>query len=248
MSLYNRVYTNFYTHRKTARLRVKLGNDALWLPPRFWAYAAENQPDGVFQDYDPNELAHLVGYTGDAQAMLQALLEAGFLDPDPLRIHEWDFYNQYHAAFSQRASKAASARWNKEKGFPSDSLSLDTTGKERTGQDRSKQCLSIDKQCLEHPTPTASRVGAVARGGGVKMFPSEVEKQLKAITAQYEALKREYEREPDEQKASLIKDDLTALIERKEELETMQRGFPLKSGMTPEYDTQTKKKPKGINI
>ena len=115
MSLYVRLNCNFYTHRKTAKLRAVLGEAALWLPPRLWAYAAENQPDGVFKDYTAAELASHLGYTKDAKRMLEALLQAGFLDSGPLRIHAWNQYNGYHAVFAARAKNAAEARWQKER-------------------------------------------------------------------------------------------------------------------------------------
>lgn len=59
-----------------------------------------------------------VSFCGDAQAMLEAMLQAGFLDPDPLRIHDWDEHQCFHvsrAAFTERAKKAAAARWSKER-------------------------------------------------------------------------------------------------------------------------------------
>ena len=52
-NLYVKVFTGFYTHRKTLRLRATLGDDAFWVPPRLWAYAVDNQPDGVFENYSP---------------------------------------------------------------------------------------------------------------------------------------------------------------------------------------------------
>ncbi len=116
MSLYVRLQTSFFTHRKTARLRAKLGDDALWLVPRLWCYAAENQPDGDFSKYEPAELALLIGYNKDASRMLEALQQAEFLEG--MKIHGWDEHNGYHAVFSDRAKKAAKARWagNEKKG------------------------------------------------------------------------------------------------------------------------------------
>jgi len=112
-NLYVRVFTGFYKHRKTLRLRATLGNDAYWIPPSLWAYAVENQPDGVFSDYSPEEIASLIGYNGDASIMLQALLKSGFMDDAPLRIHDWGEHNGYHKTYSERAKKAANARWAK---------------------------------------------------------------------------------------------------------------------------------------
>lgn len=141
MSLFIRVFNNFYSHRKTAKLRAVLGNDALWVPPRLWSYAAENQPDGDFSKYSAGELAMLIGYVGDANVMLQALLGAQFLDSD-MRIHDWSDHNGYHSEYRERAKKAAVARWGSRQ---------DKTGdvQDSTGQEASI-ALASSKQCLEH--------------------------------------------------------------------------------------------------
>lgn len=109
MSLFVRLEAGFWTHRKTMRLRALIGDAALWLPPRLWSYAAQNQPDGDFSNYMPEELAMLLGYTSNAQAMLGALQQSGFMDE--MKVHDWQEYNGYHRAFAERAKKAAAARW-----------------------------------------------------------------------------------------------------------------------------------------
>src|SRR5512133_2475737 len=102
MSLYVRVNCNFFSHRKTLRLRARLGEAAYWIPPRLWAYAAEHHPDGIFSGYTPEELATVLGYTGDASSMLQALLQAGFMEEGPpLRVHDWREHNGYHQVFAE---------------------------------------------------------------------------------------------------------------------------------------------------
>jgi hypothetical protein len=119
--LYVKVMTGFYAHRKTLRLRAALGDDAFWVPPRLWAYAAEHQPDGVFEDFSAEEIASLISYTSptrDASRMLEALLKAGFMDDKPLRIHDWQEHNRYHQTFADRAKKASAARWSKPPSRP----------------------------------------------------------------------------------------------------------------------------------
>lgn len=91
-----------------------LGDDALWIVPRLWSYAAENQPDGDFSGYSSEELAMLVGCSKHAASMLQALKASGFIDTDG-KIHDWEAHNGYHKSYSDRAKKAAKARWEKEK-------------------------------------------------------------------------------------------------------------------------------------
>jgi hypothetical protein len=136
-NLYIRVMTGFYTHKKTVRLKIALGVDAYWIPPRLWAYAAENQPDGDLSGYTSEELAELIGCSKHTQAMLQALKNSGFIDKNGM-IHDWDEHNGYHKSFSERAKKAAAARWAKEK--PPTPLKEKETGNRK--QD------SGDKHCL----------------------------------------------------------------------------------------------------
>ena len=112
--LYIRVRTGFYSHRKTARLRAVIGDDAFWIPPRLWAYCAENQPDGDLSGYQNPEISELLGCQKYATSILQALLEAGFLDASG-KVHGWEEHNGYHQTYSQRAKVAAAARWSKEK-------------------------------------------------------------------------------------------------------------------------------------
>lgn len=112
MSLYIRLQLSFWNHRKTLRLRAILGESALWILPRLWSYAAENQLDGDFSDYTAGELAMLIGYAGDADAMLGALLKAGFMD-EGLKIHDWEEHNSYHSGYKARALVAATARWDR---------------------------------------------------------------------------------------------------------------------------------------
>lgn len=133
MSLYIRLDAAFWTHRKTIRLRAIIGDSALWIPPRLWSYASQNQPDGDFSNYSAEELAMLLAYAGDSKAMLQALLQAGFLDQD-MKLHGWEEHNSYHKTFSDRAKLAAEARWEKQR-------EKEKKRQERKGKERSQALL-----------------------------------------------------------------------------------------------------------
>ncbi len=126
VSLYIRVQSSFWQHRKTLRLRAIIGKDAFLLPLRLWNHAALNQPDGDFTDYSPEELALLLAYEGDAQAMLQALQKVGFMDG--MKIHGWAEHNGYHSFYSERAKLAAQTRWK---------------GKDKKGKERKRKDPSI---------------------------------------------------------------------------------------------------------
>jgi hypothetical protein len=110
MSLYVRLMTGFWSHRKTAKLRSLIGDDALWVPLRLWCYAAEHQPDGCFKQYSSTDIAMLIAYSKDATVMLEALHTAGFMDN--MNLHGWEEHNGFHKTYSDRAQKAAKARWS----------------------------------------------------------------------------------------------------------------------------------------
>lgn len=136
MSLFVRLDAGYWVHRKTLRLRSLLGDAALWIPPRLWCYAAQNQPDGDFSHYLPTELGMLLGCSIDGQAMLEALQQAGFMDG--LKIHGWEEHNAYHHVFSERAKKAAAARWGKKK-----------KGKQKTREEkRGEEQASSSNACV----------------------------------------------------------------------------------------------------
>ena len=134
--LYVRVMTGFYSHRKTAKLRSFFGNDAFWIPPRLWAYAAEHQPDGNMADYTSEVLADVLGCSKYANTMLVALKKCGFVDESGM-IHDWNQHNGYHEKYADRAKKAAAARWSKEKS--------PTPPKEEIGKRKEERG---DKHCL----------------------------------------------------------------------------------------------------
>lgn len=140
MSLYLRLFTSFFTHRKTLRLRQAIGDAAYWVPPRLWAYAVEHNPDGSFGKFGDKEIAEAIGYSGDAAKLVKALTDAGFLDSRK-RVKNWAEHNEYHAAFSKRAKHAADCRWSR-----------DRKRQDRTGKTRRKESETKGKEqaMLEH--------------------------------------------------------------------------------------------------
>lgn len=129
-----RVNINFYTHVKTLRLKAKIGDAAFWVPPRIWAYAAEHRHNGDLSGHSAQEIAALIAYPGDAKEMLEALLQASFIDPD-MKIHNWEEHNGFHATFSRRAKTAARARWKSKESNKENST--EKRGDERRGEETS---------------------------------------------------------------------------------------------------------------
>lgn len=166
MALYVRISCGYWSHRKTLRLSALLGPQYAYIPVRLWCYAAENQPDGNFSKYLPEELAMLLGYSGNACGMLEALQQAGFLDG--MSIHDWHDHNSYHEKFAERARKAAHARWEKE-------------GQDKKGKETSNACsISTEKKDV---FPTTERSKTIASLFGRRETTAWDEKEIKAFRA-----------------------------------------------------------------
>jgi hypothetical protein len=83
----------------------------------------------------------LVQYSGNAQEMLQALNDAGFLENGIIR--NWEERNLFHVTNHERAKTAAAARWAKRNEKLSEKKEID---KDKDKEKESKQALT--KQCL----------------------------------------------------------------------------------------------------
>jgi len=87
----------------------------------------------------------LVQYSGNAQEMLQALNDAGFLENGIIR--NWAERNSFHVTNHDRAKKAAEARWAKRTEKLSEEKDRD---KDKEKEKESKQASL--KQCLGNAT------------------------------------------------------------------------------------------------
>lgn len=57
-----------------------------------WWWALDYAQDGDLSKFSDHQVAKACGWTGDATLLLQSLIEAGFVDKKPRRIHDWDEY------------------------------------------------------------------------------------------------------------------------------------------------------------
>ena len=111
---YLNVDIDFLEHRKTRRLVGLLGKGSEVLILRLWTYAARfHAEDGSFAGYTPEEIESIAGWTGDATAMLQAMLKVAYLDqtPEGVVLHGWKEHQGHIAEFRSRGKMMAEARW-----------------------------------------------------------------------------------------------------------------------------------------
>lgn len=214
MSLFVRVNVNFYGHMKTIKLRARIGNDAFWIPPRIWSVAAEQRPDGSFDGVSAEEFALLIGYSGDATSMLQALLQAGFMDSDPLRIHDWEEHNNYHVTYADRARSAAKARWEKANAKKKIEKEKIVQGEDKeTSIASSIAQASVQEPLLKLPAPPIEPTVEELAEEIYQLYPLKAAKPdaLRAITKALKTNTSIYLRERTEAYAKAVKDTDTLI-------------------------------------
>lgn len=77
--------------RKIAKLSSAMGwsrHQAIGFMVDFWIWAAQSCDDGQLRDITDSEIA-FAGGLEQAKGILAALIASGFVDREPLRIHQW---------------------------------------------------------------------------------------------------------------------------------------------------------------
>ncbi len=91
-----------------------------------WWWAMDFAQDGSLARYDAYEIAEAAQWNGDAQAFLDALIEAGFIDRkgDDLTLHDWDEYAGKlleRRAKDRERKRTAAEEAKRERGTPNNS-------------------------------------------------------------------------------------------------------------------------------
>ena len=112
-----RVHVSFRNSRKRRRLKRKLGSDGVLALIDLWAYAAQERPDGLLFGLDADDIADELGWDGDAQCLVDALVSCGLLDVTDngdYALHDWAERQPWVSSSNARtegAKKAAHERW-----------------------------------------------------------------------------------------------------------------------------------------
>lgn len=88
------LHQNLPAHRKVKKLKrlLKIKTpQAVGHLAMLWLWAVDNTPDGDLSALDPEDIAEACEWPKDAEQFVQALTEAGFIDPDA-KLHDWSDY------------------------------------------------------------------------------------------------------------------------------------------------------------
>jgi hypothetical protein len=125
-----RVSATLLQHHKTKKLIRVLGLGVIYYLLRLWTYTAQYRPDGILKGMTAEDIAVAIDWLDEPDDLIRPLCEIGFLEQceeGEYRIHKWDVHNPYAAHAkerSEKARKAARARWGDAKECSEHALSM----------------------------------------------------------------------------------------------------------------------------
>lgn len=114
-----RVAVSLPSHPKALKLMRRCGDIAFYNLVKFWAFVAQNKPNGILKGLDQDDIEIASGWVGQCSEFYQALLDLHFIDDvdGVLVVHDWEDHNGYACHAEERSNKAknaAKARWTKK--------------------------------------------------------------------------------------------------------------------------------------
>lgn len=77
--------------RRLSRLLGDDHNKILGMVVSLWSWTVEQTEDGIIESFDIEDIGDGIGCTGDdVTILITALTQCGWLDTNPLRIHNWE--------------------------------------------------------------------------------------------------------------------------------------------------------------
>jgi hypothetical protein len=172
-------------HRKTKRLRRKLGASACWSLVCLFLFAGEQRWTGDLSGMTSDDIEDEADWDGDRGEFVAALVALGFLDgiEGAYRIHDWEKHNPYAASKGQRiekGKKAAEARWN---GVKKNAQSMPRASNEHSPGTES-DAASTPKQCP--PAPTPAPTPPEPRNQALTSNPPQASEQIDGLVGTFE--------------------------------------------------------------
>jgi hypothetical protein len=174
-------------HPWFGRLVRKLDTDPIvahGLLAGLWAFAFDFAQDSYIGKYSAADLAEAVGWQGDADQMMAALMHAGYID-DKMCLHHWSEWGG--ALFADRTADAH-RKWD-NRHSEQEVMSTDNAGQCRTMPQRRVEKKRREKS--NPPTPLAGGNGDTPQlfADFWNAYPRKIDKQtaLRAWTARVKA-------------------------------------------------------------
>lgn len=107
-----RVSVDYFEHHKTKKLIRRIGEAAPVYHLKLLAYAAVRRTNGVLTGMNAEDIEIAAGWNGEAEALVKALCEVGFIDNSDgiYSIHDWHEHNDWASEADARGDSARLSR------------------------------------------------------------------------------------------------------------------------------------------
>lgn len=108
MTLDIRLSVDFFGHRKTQKLRKRLGAAGVESLIKLWMWARPNRPSGDLSGLDNEDIAICAGWDGAEDLFAETLASIGWLDGEAGKyaLHDWLEHNPWAAGSEARSDEA----------------------------------------------------------------------------------------------------------------------------------------------
>lgn len=141
-----------------------------------WWWSLDYAQDGDLSRYYPDEIAEASDWSEDPELLVTALIQSGFCDDDPLRLHDW---NDYAGKLIERREKNAERQRESRK-----NLGVNSTSRTQAHDVRVSHIATVPNSTVPNSTKTKknmrnsfegaqSKTGIDAEGLQVPDVPAE---------------------------------------------------------------------------
>lgn len=173
-----RLELGFADHRKTKKLVLRCGEEAVRCLLRLWEYAARKRVKGTLFGMSKEDIEIEAAWTGESGLLVDAMVEIGWINVDEngvFALHDWKQHQPWVYASEERsknARRAAIAKWEKRGIKPKDAPRIrnacgTSAPSMRNDENRNAPSPTPTPTPIPTPTPTPTPNGEEEEARGV---------------------------------------------------------------------------------
>ena len=155
-----RIAVNFWTHPKTGKLVKLTGLEGVRSLQILWAWVANNKPDGILSDMDPDDIEFAADWRGNTGQFFDAIIGKWIdVEEGVFCVHDWIEHNPWVAESKERSEENRFIRLSKENSKVYNELKgIGIKGITKEQYQEYKRCTSVLPPCDERTTKRTTPV------------------------------------------------------------------------------------------
>jgi hypothetical protein len=153
-----RLSLNFVDHPKVRKIIRRCGYEAFYGLIKLYSIAGRMYTDGLLKGFDLEDIEDLADWHGETGSFGSTLVDVGLIDEteEGFYLHDWEEHQPWIIGSeerSEKAKKAAEARWNKGENSQNDAQNADSM-QDACNEHASGNAVSMLNPCPSAPSPS----------------------------------------------------------------------------------------------